>query len=640
MRFAVPATLIALSLLIGCNGSDSGETDSDVDTFVWPDCTDADGDGICAEDGDCDDKDPEVYPGQRESCNSKDDNCNDTTDEGLPDADQDGICDGEDAEDCDGVDNDGDNLVDEEYPDSDGNGIADCVDVETCDGRDNNGDGRIDEGFDADLDGASQCGDIDGKGQDCDDSNGDVFPGADETVDGIDNDCDRLIDEGAWLAGDLVITELMVNPNAVGDPSGEWIEVFNNSGRELTLNGIQLRDSNGQNHTIDSDEIVEVAAGGYAVLAINGRPDQNGRVTTDYVYTGMSLSNQIDDIQLWVNDEVSGVTNSTMLDSVAWDETYPVLAGTSMALEPDFSDPTSNDDVLYWCPAAAEWALGSDFGSPGAANPTCTTFDHDGDGFAPASGDCDDNDDSVYPGAPEIDATVDNDCDGDAEAGPIASAKVETSVSNSEVCGITYLDASNTSDPDGDEVVSYEWTVKAKPTGSTLEDADIRNNTRDFASFEADKDGVYEFDVFGFDAGGARGVGDSVSVTIAARTDNNDPLADAGDSQVATESGKCVSIGGGKFNCTSCKNLTFDLDGTDSRDFDGDSLSYLWTVTSGPGALTKRDEGETSVLVSGATPAPGGRGTSTVFIDLVVTDCMGAASTADTVAIVYTCEDN
>jgi hypothetical protein len=51
---------------------------------------------------------------------------------------------------------------------------------------------------DADGDGAlapgcSDVGDVD----DCDDGNGDRYPGAAEICDGVDNDCDDVIDEGA-----------------------------------------------------------------------------------------------------------------------------------------------------------------------------------------------------------------------------------------------------------------------------------------------------------------------------------------------------------------------------------------------------------------------------------------------------------
>ena len=73
--------------------------------------------------------------------------------------------------------------------DSDADGIADCVDTEECDGLDNDGDGYVDEGLtdDDDGDGYSFC---DG---DCDDSDGDTYPGATETVPGVDNDCDGVV---------------------------------------------------------------------------------------------------------------------------------------------------------------------------------------------------------------------------------------------------------------------------------------------------------------------------------------------------------------------------------------------------------------------------------------------------------------
>lgn len=61
-----------------------------------PDCTDADGDGYAASCGrvvcpglkgncDCDDSDPSVNPGARETCNGRDDNCNGVVDEGCSD---------------------------------------------------------------------------------------------------------------------------------------------------------------------------------------------------------------------------------------------------------------------------------------------------------------------------------------------------------------------------------------------------------------------------------------------------------------------------------------------------------------------------------------------------------------------------
>lgn len=635
--FRVPLPLLALTLL-GCPGSDE-DTDPVVDTFEWPDCTDEDGDGRCAEDQDCDDSDPEIHEGRRETCNGVDDNCNGIIDEGMSDVDQDGTCDGIDSEECDGVDNDGDDLIDEDFADNDGDGIADCVDSEECDGIDNDGDGTIDEGYDADNDGATQCGDIDGNNADCDDANDEVYPGATEAADDFDNDCDGLVDEGAWAEGDLIITEIMANPSTVGDPTGEWFEVYNASGRDVYLNGLRLRDSNGQNHQVSPDGLLSVPAGGYAVLGIEARVDRNGRVPVDYQYSDMSLANTGDDLQLWIIDETGGEPDTVMLDAVAWDDSYPVVPGASMMLEPRYLNGIDNDDSLYWCPAYEQWELGTDLGSPGFDNPTCRTFDADGDGFSPDDGDCADDDADIFPGAPETDSGVDQDCDGVAERGPNASAVIDTEVSETATCGIVYLDGTGTTDPDGDTVETWEWTFDTLPSGSTLTDADIRNADRSFASFEPDIDGVYVVQLLARDSGGAAGAPATASVTIDARSDNEVPVADAGGNQVALDEAKCVDIGGGVYNCSSCVDMEFDLDGSRSRDLDGDSLSYLWTVTSGTGVLSERTSAETSVTVSGATPAPGGKGTSTVFIDLVVTDCMGASSTADTMAIVYTCED-
>ena len=69
--------------------------------------------------------------------------------------------------------------------------LAGCV---FTNGRvDADGDGAFATGTSADPKAALGCG------KDCDDSSAEIFPGAIELCDGLDNDCNRIVDEGAQL---------------------------------------------------------------------------------------------------------------------------------------------------------------------------------------------------------------------------------------------------------------------------------------------------------------------------------------------------------------------------------------------------------------------------------------------------------
>ena len=480
-----------LLLILSACGEDPKPDDTDTTPPVetgpdtWAEFVDADGDGVTEADGDCDDGDPLVFPGNTEDCNGADDNCNDMIDEGFSDNDGDGTADCIDTEECDGIDNDGDGQVDEDFSDTDGDGVADCVQDETCDGLDNNGDGEVDEGFDADGDGYTTCG-SDTTEPDCDDSDAEVNPGAVEVDDDlIDNDCDGMADEGAWAEGDLLITEIMVNPQSVADPLGEWFEVLNMSGETRYLNGLILVvGSGGQEHVVTSDELLVLEPDALFVFGNNGDFDTNGEVVIDYAYDGLTLGNESDDLSIH--------TPELEIDGRAWDDgsTMPDTAGASMSLDAQALE-LGLFEAENWCASQDGWDLRSDYGTPGEPNGLCPNFDHDGDGWSNADGDCDDYDATVFPGAEDFwyDG-IDQDCDGwsdyDADADGFDSdlwggddcndADAEVNPDATEVCDDLDIDEDCNGSADNDDsgaTGKSTWYTDADGDGYGLDGTDV-----------------------------------------------------------------------------------------------------------------------------------------------------------------------
>jgi hypothetical protein len=640
--FAPTSLALALSLSAGCagvgdtTGKEKEETGAD-DSYVPP--VDADGDGVTVADGDCDDDDATLHPNQAESCDGIDNNCNGVVDEGMDDTDDDGTADCMDTEECDGLDNNGDGRVDEGFADDDGNGEADCVGTEACDGVDNDGDGEVDEGYDADGDGYTQCG-SDTEAADCDDTDGDIFPDAGEiTGDGVDNDCNGLIDEGEWATGDLTITEIMTNPQDVTDPNGEWFEVLNTTDRELILNGVVLQSTvDGEYHMVATEDgsQVTVGAGEFFVFGANDDDVTNGDVLVNYEYMGkygpdLSLSNETDDLELWAGD--------VLLDAVSWDDgaTMPDPSGASISLDPGYYGDDTNDDPAYWCAATEEWGEpGGDFGSPGAENELCSTWDHDGDGYSGDQGDCDDADDTVYPGAYEEDPLKDNDCDGEVESAPFAVADYDAS-STVYTCSPLQLLGEDSFDLEGASL-TYAWELTTAPSGSALTTADLETSTDMNPTIHPDLPGDYTFTLTVND-GGADSKPSSITVTVTERPGNNSPTANAGADQSYSSSADCQAISyGASYDCEDCSDYIFTLDGSGSSDADGDELSYSWSITSGStyGTLSSSTGTGPQLTISGADASYGSANPNEVVVELTVTDCMAATGT-DTVTITYYC---
>jgi len=104
---------------------------------------------------------------------------------------------------------------------------------------------------------------------------------------------------GFASVADLYITEIMANPLAVSDTSGEWFELYNPTGQSVDLEGIVLSDDGSNSHIINSASgSLLINPEDYFVLARNGDSASNGGFSADYVYSNFSLGNSSDQIVL------------------------------------------------------------------------------------------------------------------------------------------------------------------------------------------------------------------------------------------------------------------------------------------------------------------------------------------------------
>lgn len=160
--------------------------------------------------------------------------------------------------------------------------------------------------------------------------------------------------------GDIIITEIMKDPDAVLDANGEWFEIYNPTGSAIDINGWTIRDNGSDTHTITGGPHL-VPALDFFVLGIDTNTSSNGGYTGNYEYSNFDLDNGIDEV---VIEDLT----STIIDEVDYDAgiTFPNPSGASIALTNFLAD---NNVGSNWATSSARQpsyqGSAGDKGSPG-----------------------------------------------------------------------------------------------------------------------------------------------------------------------------------------------------------------------------------------------------------------------------------
>ena len=158
--------------------------------------------------------------------------------------------------------------------------------------------------------------------------------------------------------GSIVINELMIDPNAVPDSAGEYLELYNAGDVVVDIQGWTIRDDGSDAFTIPTGAPMEVAPGASFVIAANADPNINGGFAPDLTWAAFFLSNAGDEVVLL--DDLGAEQDRL----VYTDPPFSVTPGRSLERVSPLL-PTA--DPLSWSEAGTPFGAG-DLGTPGSVN--------------------------------------------------------------------------------------------------------------------------------------------------------------------------------------------------------------------------------------------------------------------------------
>ena len=332
-----------LLLLLACTTNSSKINEPSIEGTLL---VDADGDGFLA-DEDCDDNDDLIHPSATELCDGLDNNCNGQADEDVQIS---------------------------FYVDVDNDGFGNpSISTDACEAP---------SGFSSNA-------------LDCDDSNAETYPSAEELCDNLDNDCDGEIDNGL---GELYYVDL----DEDGYGSSETIEACQLRNGLSSLDGDC--DDEDPTRSPGEEEICDELDNN-----CDGSIDEG--VLSSFFIDGDSDGFGSEPIEACSQPEGTVLLSGDCDDIETF--SYPGAEETCDGKDNNCDGNIDEDaiDALVWYEDGDE----DGFGDPNQPLSSCSASLN----YVSNSEDCDDSDDDFFPEAPELCDGLDNDCDGEIDEAAI-----------------------------------------------------------------------------------------------------------------------------------------------------------------------------------------------------------------------------
>ncbi|MBK8805282.1 MAG: DUF4493 domain-containing protein [Bacteroidales bacterium] len=157
--------------------------------------------------------------------------------------------------------------------------------------------------------------------------------------------------------GDILLTEVMPNPDKVSDDLGEWFEVYNNTSTTIDLNGMIVKIGT---KSMKISQSILIASNQYVFFC---KDIQGGSEAVQYYGAALSLTNTTGTIQILNSDTENAVVLSEFTYSSA-------PTGASLSLDPSSYNYALALNQASWCTATEIYSTG-DKGTPGKANTPC-----------------------------------------------------------------------------------------------------------------------------------------------------------------------------------------------------------------------------------------------------------------------------